>query len=527
MSDAVDRGITVIELAAMDEPIDVAPETTAAFVGRTLRGPLNEAVLVHDFGEFRRRFGDVWTRSSLGPAVQQFFDHGGRKLYVVRVANEARGALICLPANGSAVVLRAIEPGSTERIRAAVDFDGIDPASDELFNLTLQRLDPLTGLVADQELFPRSSYLATADNFIGDRLATSSLVRLAQPFPSHRPEATGTSGSSPQSVYIGHAQDGADGHELSDYDLVGSRKRGTGMFALRTVERFDLLYLPPPGKGRDVGPASLLAAEMYCRQRGAMLIVDPPADWTGPAAAVAGMQGLGVASANAIGYFPRMYRRDEDGPPRTVGGALAGLLCKLDRRHGPWAGLDRQGMEFQRGLVPALDVTEAEARILGRNGLNTIVTGTAGRGRLTGHWTMGRGRETHSRYADLNVRRTVLGVVNAIDKGTRWAVFERADEQLAARVRSQVTAYLAALAAMGAFENDRFDVHCDVGLRGPDGKRAPGFSIAISLQPFGCRQPVSFALHQSAAGCRVTTPAFVPVTDAAGADRNPTTSHAG
>ena len=126
MSDAVDRGITVTEMALMGESIDVSPETTAAFVGRALRGPLNQPVLVRDFGEFRRRFGDTWSSSSLGPAVRQFFDHGGRQLYVVRVANNARGAMLCLPASGSALVLRAIEPGSTERIRAAVDYDGID-----------------------------------------------------------------------------------------------------------------------------------------------------------------------------------------------------------------------------------------------------------------------------------------------------------------------------------------------------------------------------------------------------------------
>ena len=86
----------------MDQPIDAAPETTAAIVGRALRGPLNTPVLVRNFGEFRKRFGESWSRSSLGPAVRDFFDHGGRNLYVVRVANNARGAMICLPASGFA-----------------------------------------------------------------------------------------------------------------------------------------------------------------------------------------------------------------------------------------------------------------------------------------------------------------------------------------------------------------------------------------------------------------------------------------
>ena len=93
LSDAADRGITVTEIAAMDQPIDVLRETTAAFIGRALRGPINEPVFVRSFSEFRRRFGDIWSRSSLGPAVQQFFEHGGKNLYIVRVANNARGAM--------------------------------------------------------------------------------------------------------------------------------------------------------------------------------------------------------------------------------------------------------------------------------------------------------------------------------------------------------------------------------------------------------------------------------------------------
>ena len=164
MSEAVDHGITVTEIAAMDQPIDVSRETTAAFVGRALRGPLNTPVLVRNFGEFRRRFGDIWPRSSLGPAVKQFFEHGGRHLYVVRVANNARGAMVCLPASGSAVVLRAVEPGSTEHIRAAVDYDGVGEDVD-LFNLTLQRVDPTSGVVVDQELFRKLSFKDGAQKF--------------------------------------------------------------------------------------------------------------------------------------------------------------------------------------------------------------------------------------------------------------------------------------------------------------------------------------------------------------------------
>ncbi len=511
MSDAVDRGITVTEMTAMDQSIDVSPETTAAFVGRALRGPLNVPLLIHGFGDFRRRFGDVWTRSSLAPAVKQFFEHGGRNLYVVRVANNARGAMICLPASGSALVMRALEPGSTERIRAAVDFDGIDPENDELFNLTLQRIDPATGLVTDQEMFRSANYREGAENFVANLLLTSTLARVEQPYPTHRPELTFGADVPSNVAYAEHSQEGSDGHELSDYDLVGSRTRGTGMFSLDHVDRFDLLYLPPPGKGRDPGPASLLAAELYCRERGAMLVVDPPADWLTPAKAVEGIRTSGLASPSMVGYFPRMYRRrDEDGAPRAVGGALAGLLCKLDRTYGPWHDLDHQGMGFKRELVPAFAVSEQDGQVLAREGLNVLTKGPAGRARLRGSVTMGRGSESHRNYASLPVRRLCLRIVNSIRQATRWAVFERDDFQLAERIRSQVVAFLSGLANMGAFENDRFFVECDAGLSHHADSLERGVTIVVVFHPRGCRETVSFTLHQTVSGCRVATTAFAP-----------------
>ena len=503
MSDAVDRGITVTEMALMGESIDVSPETTAAFVGRALRGPLNEPVLIHDFGEFRRRFGDSWSRSSLGPAVRQFFDHGGRQLYVVRVANNARGAMLCLPASGSALVLRAIEPGSTEHIRAAVDYDGIEEDNEALFNLTLQRVNPSSGHVIDQETYRRASYLAEDESFIGDSLLTSTLTRVEHPYPAHRPEATQGIGATLQPGYVEQAQEGADGQELTDYDLVGSRRSRTGIFALEPLSRLDLLYLPPPGKNRDLGPASLLAAELFCRERGAMLIVDPPSSWATPAKAIAGVRRLGLASPNAMTYFPRMFRRDDDGSPRAVGGAIAGRLCKQDRTGDGAMVAEASGLALSRDFVTAFSVAPEDIPALLREGLNPIVNGPAGRAQLLPFVTLGDGGETQHQFASLGVRRFCLRIVNSIDIGTRWAAFEADCERVERRVRVQVQAYLAALASIGMLASEQFSVDCDVSQR--------GLTILVGFQPPGCVNPVSFTLHQGATGCRVAATAFPPV----------------
>jgi uncharacterized protein len=510
LSDAVDRGMTVTEIAAMGQPIDVSPETTAAFVGRALRGPLNTPVLVNSFGQFRRRFGDVWTRSSLGPAVRQFFEHGGLRLYIVRVVNNARGAMICLPASGSALVLRAVEPGSTELIRAAVDYDGIDEDDDELFNLTLQRVNPENGLVDDQELFRRVSYVEDAEQFVGDALMTSTLARVEHPYPSHRPQSTMDKNGGEGTAYVVPVQAGTDGSELSDYDLIGSRRQRSGLFALEQIETFDILYLPPPGKGIDTGPAAILAAELFCRERRAMLVVDPRAEWRTAEAAVKGVRDLGYASPNMLGYYPRIQERHSDDIARPAGGALAGLLCKQDRTYGPWHDINQQGMGLQRRLQPAVAIDEDVALQLNRAGLNVIAPGPAGRARLTGAITMGRGSEAHRRFAQLPARRFCLQIINAIAGAAKWVVFEPGNRELARRICAQVITYLDCLKDLGAFADDRYIVECDAGVSKRNDSDDHGVTILLVFHPVSCDEPISLTLHLTAAGCRVGSTAFAP-----------------
>lgn len=494
----------------MDGPIDASHETTAAFIGRALRGPLNEPVLVSGFNEFSRHFGDSWSRSSLGPAVRQFFEHGGRRLYVVRVANGARGAMLCLPASGSALVLRAVQPGSSECIRAAVDYDRIDPIDDSLFNLTLQRVDPVSRLVIDQEIYRCASYRADSNDFIGDMLQGSNLARLDAPVPTHRPQVT-AGFASLSAAYIDQVQDGSDGHELSDYDIIGSRRAGTGLFALQAAGQFDLLYIPPPGKGRDLGPATILAADRYCRQRRAMLVIDPRADWESVDDAVGGIRDLGYTSPNMLGYFPRMHsRREQDGPPRAVGGAIAGLFCRLDREHGAWCDPREKGLSIGRDLLPAVSLDAAQERLLARSGLNSIVAGSAGRGRLSAAVTTGNGCETPGEFFKLPVRRLVLRMIATIDTATRPALFEAGDAGLAARLQSQLMAYLAGLAADGALADDMFSTQCDIVGRRDGSLAARGIKILLGFRPAGCERAMTLTIEQTSAGCRVASTAFAP-----------------
>lgn len=512
MSDAMDRGITVTEIAPMDQPIDASTETTAAFVGRALRGPLNTPVLIDNFSMFRRQFGGTWRHSSLGPAVQQFFDHGGKKLYIVRVASNALGATIRLPAIGGALVLQALAPGSTEQIRAAVDYDGI--ADEEHFNLTIQRIAPNTGLVADQEIYLRLSCSENSKSYFVDSLLNSSLVSLQTPLPRGRPARTTRPGVPFASSYMGHAQQGTDGDELTDYDLVGSVTQGSGIFALNQVDQFDILYLPPPGKHTDVGLPAALAAERYCRKRGALLIMDPPQTWNTVDSAIAALAGSSISSPNVLAYFPRViFAGDEDPAPRVAGAAIAGLLCRLDRQHGPWEDLDQPGFSFDRKFMPACELGIEQAQSLVRRGINVIVSTGSGRAMLCGSVTLGYSNQLERSLGNLTAQRLCLSITNHIERAIRWSVFERNQTRVAARIRSQVHAYMMTLATAGAFEKDGFTIVCDARLRSSAVDPHRGVAVLLAFRPAGSDETVALTVHQTMTGCRVGPTAFAPAFD--------------
>ena len=257
-----------------------------------------------------------------------------------------------------------------------------------------------------------------------------------------------------------------------------------------------------------MGPTAVLAADQYCRRRGAMLIVDPPSDWASVDDAVDGVSRLGYASPNILAYFPRMRRAGSKAAVSyPVGAAIAGIVCKLDRQYGPWQDLDHDRLGIARTLRPALDLDDDDVDVLKRAGINAIMPGRASRARIRGGTTLGRGTEQQRVFASLPVRRTCLRVAGTIDLATRWSVFEPPDELLTRRIRAQISAYLYELADLGAFESDRFVVECDAGLSIRSDQPEHGITILIVIHPAA----VSFTIHQTVAGCRVTGTAFGPV----------------
>ncbi len=98
--------------------------------------------------------------------------------------------------------------------------------------------------------------------------------------PLERPESHGRRRRQYAAVgYLASNPDGDDGDPLTNYDIIGDARSGTGLFALLGEHTFNFLCVPPLSREQDVGLPALLVALRLCRERQAMLLVDPPAAW--------------------------------------------------------------------------------------------------------------------------------------------------------------------------------------------------------------------------------------------------------
>ena len=439
------------------DPIQPVSSAVTAFIGRAVRGPLNEPVEVRSFGEFQRHFGGLWQPSTLSYALEHFFDHGGQTALVVRVDNGARAPTLTLETGASPLILRAVQPGTREFLRAAVDYDGIGEGEPDRFNLVLQRLRAAgTEQVDEQESHRRISIRDGAARSLVEALASSRIARLAGSLPSVRPQRT--SGAHGAAIgYVESNNDGDDGDTPTDYDIIGSAEARSGLFALQDSARhFALLCIPPLGRERDVGHAALTVAMRICRARQAMLVVDPPLAWASAEDALAALRGWPVQSPDACMYFPRVTAYDRlRGRLEVFGscGVAAGLLSSA-------------GPDVVR-LRPLTRPVERLGRVarqrLSRLGVNSF--------RVDGEpdppIACTLVPETASRPAarHLASRRLALGVCASIVRGTRWALLGGDGPTLWSRLGAQVNDYLGTLAEQGALVpdllEDSYFVVCD------------------------------------------------------------------
>lgn len=103
-------GVYVQEIPSGSRSISGVATAVTAFLGRAVRGPVDEPVPISSFGDFERVFGGLWRVSGLGYAVRDYFLNGGGNALVVRLAGGATTATT--PAVTAGVAFVAAEAGS-------------------------------------------------------------------------------------------------------------------------------------------------------------------------------------------------------------------------------------------------------------------------------------------------------------------------------------------------------------------------------------------------------------------------------
>ena len=504
-------GFVVAEGPGADHAIARVPTAVTAFVGRTLRGPVNRPVGVRSFAEFRQVFGGLWQPSPLPYAVEQFFENGGHRAVIVRVVNGGAPATITLPCAAEWLTLEALSPGSREALRASVDYDNVGSNEDDRFNLVVQRVRTIgSEHIEDQEIFRRLSIVPGTTRYVATALQESTLVRVRGAVPSQRPDCTFRAGSRHPIGYVDSNPDGDDGAPLTDYDIIGSPEGGTGLFALRAAEDVHFVCIPPLARDQDVGPSVLVVAAQLCRDRRAMLIVDPPAAWDTCDAALHGLRELALQAENALMCFPRILAFDRlRGRYETFAncGAVAGALARMDDQRSPWQPGPDDDLLLRPGTRPACELTEAERVRLAAHGINPLQSLRAAHPHPLPLRTLAGGSGGSTDSTLLTARRRTLLIMNAIERGTRWALFDAGDRNAWHQVTRQVQEFLQSLAAEGLFgprdAGDACYVVCDERVNSDADVRDGRLNVLVGLPTSRAGGYQSFLVTHSSAGSRV------------------------
>ncbi len=170
-------GVYIEEIPSGVRTVTGVASSITAFVGYTMRGDLNKAVRIQNFGDFERQYGGLNRDSLVSYSVKQFFLNGGSDAYVVRVSKGSEIAKITLKDHSGTPVLHvmAYSPGIWgNEIGLDVDYNTRNPESE--FNLIVTRYETRNNesVPAEVERHINLSMNASSPTYAVDVVKTSS-----------------------------------------------------------------------------------------------------------------------------------------------------------------------------------------------------------------------------------------------------------------------------------------------------------------------------------------------------------------
>ena len=251
---------------------------------------------------------------------------------------------------------------------------------------------------------------------------------------------------------------------------IGSRALREGIYALESVDIFNILCLPGIPNGATERAGILADADAYCKERRAFFIIDASLNDDLPTEIQSTIVGTSLPkSDNAAVYYPWIKIPDplNGSQPRTSApcGAMAGIFSRTDSSRGVW----KAPAGTEATITGATDLTyvltDPENGGLNPLGVNCLRNFPVYGNIVWGARTLQGNDQLSSEYKYVPVRRTAYHIEESLYRGLKWAVFEPNDEPLWAQIRLNAGAFMQNLFRQGAFQgqkrDDAYFVKCD------------------------------------------------------------------
>jgi phage tail sheath protein FI len=499
-------GVYVERFDASGHRLGARRTDVAGFVGIAERGPLHTPVRVDTLRQFTTEFGGLRADAYLAYAVAGFFANGGRRCWVVRVADPvaaAPAALRILVEGRGMIALQATSPGTwgnDVEVRAVWGRDTIDRLvartpdnREQIIDFPDAQTETLRHLrgPADRPLDERPGTLSGIAEDQLPELVPEALVRIVDDSPWFGV------GRIDRDSRIVRLEGGADGLQTLTPLHFSGDPEGRRLWGIESLERIDGvsfvavpdLHTPPAASRPALDEAELIDAQIAIINscaRGAdrVAILDLPSGLT-PPSAVRYRDAFGQSSY-AAAYFPWVMVDDPlllSGLVRQIppSGHVAGIYARTDLRRGvqkPPANEPLDGV-----LDVAFAVDERAHGELNDNGVNAIRP-IAGRGILV------LGARTLSddlRWRYVNVRRLFAYIEEVLDEQMQWATFEPGNQRLWSEIDRSVSGFLETLYREGRLDGatpeHAYFVRCDASTNPPWETEAGRVTCVVGIQP--------------------------------------------
>lgn len=499
-------GVYVERFDADPQQLGVRRTDIAGFIGIAERGPLHVPIRVESVRQFSSMFGAPLRFSYLAYAVSGFFLNGGRRCWVVRVADPAaaRAASRQIVVSGRGrVTLEALSPGTWGN---TIEVEGVW-GRDTIGVLAVRTPDGREQLVDLDEVFgeQRGPVQSTVSGIAEDQLpelAPDLIVRVL------RDSAAGDIGiidAMSRTVTLTGGRNGLETLTPDHFTAEPDGRELWGMEALSRIDGVSFVAVPDLHAPAEWAPAGVdvprfgdavvrdaqIAIVGQCVKRGdRVALIDLPRDTTSTipltvAGAVSYRERFPQTSY-AAAYYPWLI---VDDPLRLSGivrrvppsGHVAGIFARSDLLRGLHKPPANEPVEGVYDVAAVLDdSTHGRLNDAGINAVRPI----PGRGvLLLGARTL----DPDIRWRYVNVRRLFAYIEEVLDEEMQWAVFEPGNPVLWTAIDRSVRGFLERLYREGkldgATSEAAYFVRCDATTNPPWETDAGRVSCLIGIQP--------------------------------------------